>query len=305
MTAFDGGFQFAILIFQFSFFNPLSQPRDSSMPPLLTGQSVRAACRRGELSGQTSGLAAGFAQANLVILPRDWADEFLLFCQRNPKPCPLLEVLDAGDPVPRVVVASDSQLSTLNSQPSRSADVRTDLPQYRVWRNGELADEPTDVTAVWRDDHVTFLIGCSFTFEAALLRAGVPVRHIELGVNVPMFRTNIPCVPAGRFHGPLVVSMRPLTPADAVRAVQITSRYPSVHGAPVHLGFPEQIGIADISQPDFGDPVPIHDGELPVFWACGVTPQAALMQAKPPLAITHSPGCMFVTDVADESLAVG
>jgi uncharacterized protein YcsI (UPF0317 family) len=243
------------------------------------------------LTGQTSGLAPGFAQANLVILPRDWADEFLLFCQRNPKPCPLLEVLDPGEPVPR--------------RTAPTADVRSDLPKYRVWRNGELADEPADVTALWQDDFVTFLIGCSFTFEAALLRAGVPVRHIDLGVNVPMFRTNIPCVPAGRFHGPLVVSMRPITPADAIRAVQITSRYPSVHGAPVHLGLPERIGIADVSQPDFGDPVPVRDGELPVFWACGTTPQAALMQAKPPLAITHSPGCMFVTDVSDESLAVG
>jgi uncharacterized protein YcsI (UPF0317 family) len=260
-------------------------------PPFTTPQSVRAVCRRGELTGQTSGLAAGFAQANLVILPRDWADDFLLFCQRNPKPCPLLEVIDPGDPVPHATAPD--------------ADVRTDLPKYRVWRNGELADEPTDIAAIWRDDLVTFLIGCSFTFEAALLRAGVPVRHIELGVNVPMFRTNIPCTPAGRFHGPLVVSMRPLTPADAIRAVQITSRYPSMHGAPVHLGFPEQLGIADLSQPDFGDPVPVRDGELPVFWACGVTPQAALMQAKPPLAITHSPGCMFVTDVADESLAAG
>jgi uncharacterized protein YcsI (UPF0317 family) len=315
------------------------------MPRFTTGESVRAACRRGELIGQTSGLAPGFAQANLVILPRDWADEFLLFCQRNPKPCPLLEVLDPGDPVPRVVVrsgkirnpksetrnpketqsteseipkrADTGDLDIRNSElelPSdfgfrgsdfETADIRTDLPMYRVWRNGELAEELADVTALWRDDFVTFLIGCSFTFEAALLRAGVPVRHIDLGVNVPMFRTNIPCVPAGRFHGPLVVSMRPITPADAIRAVQITSRYPSVHGAPVHLGLPERIGIADVSQPDFGDPVPVRDGELPVFWACGTTPQAALMQAKPPLAITHSPGCMFVTDVSDESLAVG
>ena len=194
--------------------------------------------------------------------------------------------------------------STTHHSPPTPSDVRTDLPKYRVWRNGELADEPTDVTALWRDDLVTFLIGCSFTFESALLRSGVAVRHIELGVNVPMFRTNIPCVPAGRFHGPLVVSMRPLSPGDAIRAVQITSRFPSVHGAPVHLGFPERIGIADLSRPDFGDPVPVREGELPVFWACGVTPQAALMQAKPPLAITHSPGCMFVTDVADESLAV-
>jgi uncharacterized protein YcsI (UPF0317 family) len=168
-----------------------------------------------------------------------------------------------------------------------------------------LVDEPTDLLSLWRDDLVGFVIGCSFTFESALLRAGVPVRHIEQGCNVPMFRTNVPCEPAGSFQGPLVVSMRPMTPAHAIRAVQVTSRYPAVHGAPVHLGFPEQIGIADLQRPDYGDPVPVLPGELPVFWACGVTPQSVLMAAKPALAITHSPGCMFVTDMRDEQLAVG
>ncbi|MFQ5733412.1 MAG: putative hydro-lyase [Planctomycetaceae bacterium] len=265
-------------------------PRLDLNRDLITGSQVRAACRSDSFQGQTSGLAAGFAQANLAILPRDWADEFLLFCRRNPKPCPLLEVLDAGSPVP--------------SQMAVNADLRTDLPKYRVWKDGQLIDEPADIVDVWRDDFVSFLIGCSFTFEAALRNAGVPARHIELGVNVPMFRTNIACEPAGRFAGPMVVSMRPLTPSDAIRAVQITSRYPSVHGAPVHLGFPEQIGIADLSRSDFGDVVPVREGELPVFWACGVTPQAAIMQARPPIAVTHSPGCMFVTDTRDESLAV-
>jgi uncharacterized protein YcsI (UPF0317 family) len=258
---------------------------------LTTGELVRDACRRGALTDQTSGLAPGFAQANLVILPRDVAYDFLRFCRSNPKPCPLLDVTEPGDPTPRQVAPT--------------ADLRTDLPRYRVWEDGQLVDEPTDILRWWRDDLVSFVIGCSFTFEAALLRAGVPVRHIELGRNVPMYRTNIPCQPAGQFHGPLVVSMRPLTPADAIRAVQITSRYPSVHGAPVHLGLPEQIGIHDLSQPDFGDAVPIAADELPVFWACGVTPQAAIMSARPPLAITHSPGCMFVTDLLDETLAVG
>lgn len=255
-----------------------------------SGQQVRLACRQGTLTGQTSGLAHGFAQANLVMLPKELAFEFLLFCQRNPKPCPLLDVTEPGSPVPMALAPR--------------ADLRTDLPRYRVWRHGELVEEPTDITRHWRDDLVSFLIGCSFTFESALLRAGVPVRHIELGCNVPMFRTNLPCTPAGRFHGPLVVSMRPLKPADAIRAVQITARYPGVHGAPVHIGLPQQIDIADLSRPDFGDPVPIHSDELPVFWACGVTPQAVLMAAKPEFAITHSPGCMFVTDVRDESLAV-
>lgn len=256
-----------------------------------TGTAIRERCRCGEFTGQTSGRADGFAQANLVILPQDRAEEFLLFCQRNPKPCPLLEVLDAGDPHPKLTAAN--------------ADLRTDLPRYRVWKDGELDDEPTDVSSLWRDDFVSFLIGCSFTFEAAMRRAGLPLRHVESGVNVPMYRTNIPCESAGRFSGPMVVSMRPLTPSQAITAVQVTSRYPAVHGAPVHLGMPERIGIEELSRPDFGDAVPIEDGELPVFWACGVTPQAVIQQAKPPLVITHSPGCMFVTDLSDESLAVG
>ncbi|MFO0826042.1 MAG: putative hydro-lyase [Gemmataceae bacterium] len=227
-------------------------------------------------------------QANLVMLPRDWAFDFLLFCQRNPKPCPLLDVTEPGDPEPKNIAPG--------------SDLRTDLPGYRVWKNGELIEEPAEITKYWRDDLVSFVIGCSFTFENALLAAGVPVRHIDQNVNVPMYRTNIPCKPAGRFSGPLVVSMRPLTPAQAVKATQICSRFPRAHGAPVHLGDPAAIGIRDVSKPDFGDPVEIRAGELPVYWACGVTPQASLMQAKPPFAITHKPGQMFVTDVRDVDL---
>lgn len=266
---------------------------DAESSPSMSSRSmapseVRLACRSGEWTDQTSGLAPGFAQANLVILPRTDADEFHEFCRRNPKPCPLLEVTAAGDFVPR--------------QLAPDADLRTDLPRYRVWKNGTLIDEPTEITALWRDDLVAFLIGCSFTFEAALLDAGLPVRHVELGCNVPMFRTNVDCEPAGKFHGPLVVSMRPYRPADAIKAVQITSGFPAVHGAPVHLGFPEQIGISDLSQPDFGDAVPVQADELPVFWACGVTPQTVLMAARPAFAITHSPGCMFVSDIADRDL---
>jgi len=224
-------------------------------------------------------------QANLVILPRDWAFDFLLFCQRNPKPCPLLDVTEAGDPEPRHIAPG--------------ADVRTDLPTYRIWEHGELIDEPNDITRYWRDDLVSFLIGCSFTFESALLSAGIPVRHIEMNRNVPMFRTNIACRPAGRFHGPMVVSMRPMTPAQAIEATRICSRFPRAHGTPIHLGDPSDIGIADIMAPDFGEPVDIRPGEIPVFWACGVTPQAALMHAKPPFAITHKPGHMFVCDLKD------
>lgn len=253
-----------------------------------TGHAVRTACRFGKLTGQTSGMAGRFAQANLVILPQADAFDFLLFCKRNPQPCPILEVTEPGSPIPR--------------QAAGLADLRTDLPRYRVWRRGELVDEPTEISSYWREDLVSFLIGCSFSFEAGLIAAGIPVRHIELGRNVPMYRTNIPCQPAGKFHGPLVVSMRPLKPADVIRAVQITSQFPDVHGAPVHIGFPEAIGIEDIGRPDFGEPVPIEAGELPVFWACGVTPQAAVMAARPEFVMTHSPGCMFVTDIENESL---
>jgi uncharacterized protein YcsI (UPF0317 family) len=252
------------------------------------GAAVRAACRRGELTGPTPGLAAGFVQANLVVLPRDWAFDFLLFCQRNPRPCPLLDVTEPGDPEPRFVAPG--------------ADLRTDLPAYRVWRDGELVAEPTDVREHWRDDLVGFLVGCSFTFENALLEAGVPVRHIDQGVNVPMYRTTVPCKPAGRFAGPMVVSMRPLTPAQALRATTICAKYPLAHGAPVHFGDPAAIGVRDVARPDFGDPVEVRAGEVPVFWACGVTPQAAVMHARPPFAITHKPGHMFLTDLRDHDL---
>lgn len=259
------------------------------MEPLFTtGADVRAACRAGTLSRPTPGLALGFVQANLVVLPRDWAFDFLLFCQRNPRPCPLLDVTEPGDPEPRVVAPG--------------ADLRTDLPIYRVWRNGELVDEPKDVTHHWQKSSVGFLVGCSFTFEHALLAAGLPVRHIEQGVNVPMFRTNIPCKPAGRFSGPMVVSMRPLIPEQVVRATQICSRFPQAHGAPVYFGDPAAIGIKNLNHPDFGDPVEIRTGEVPVFWACGVTPQVAVMEACPPHAITHKPGHMFLTDVRDVDL---
>jgi uncharacterized protein YcsI (UPF0317 family) len=253
-----------------------------------SGAEVRQACRRGELRGPTSGLALGYVQANLVIVPRDWAFDFLLFCQRNPQACPILEVTDPGNPEARLVAPG--------------SDLRTDLPAYRIWEHGECVAEAPDISAWWRDDLVAFLLGCSFTFEAALLQAGLRVRHIELSCNVPMFRTSIPCQPAGRFHGPLVVSMRPFPPPHAIRAIQITRRYPRAHGAPVHLGQPAAIGISDLLRPDYGDPVPVTADEIPLFWACGVTPQAALLHARPPLAITHKPGHMFVTDLLDSQL---
>jgi uncharacterized protein YcsI (UPF0317 family) len=256
--------------------------------PLSTGADVRMACRWGKLARPTPGLALGYVQANIVILPREWAFDFLLFCQRNPKPCPLLDVTEPGNPVPRLVAPT--------------ADLRTDLPAYRVWRNGELVEEPAEVNRYWRDDLVSFVIGCSFTFENALLAAGVPVRHIEEGVNVPMYRTNISCRSAGRFSGPMVVSMRPLKPEHVVKATQICNRFPRAHGVPIHYGDSAAIGIRNLDATDFGDAVEIRNGEVPVFWACGVTPQAALMEAKPPFAITHKPGHMFLTDLKDTDL---
>jgi uncharacterized protein YcsI (UPF0317 family) len=252
------------------------------------GRDVRLACRSRSLTSPTPGLAIGYVQANLVVLPREGAFDFLLFCQRNPKPCPLLDVTEPGDPEPKLVAPG--------------ADLRTDLPAYRVWKDGQLAAEPTDIREFWRDDFVAFLIGCSFTFENALIESGVPLRHIDAGVNVPMYRTNIPCKSAGRFAGPMVVSMRPLTAAHAIRATTICQKYPLAHGAPIHLGDPAAIGIRDIGKPDFGDPVEIRPGEQPVFWACGVTPQAVLMEVKPPFAITHKPGHMFLTDLKDRDL---
>jgi uncharacterized protein YcsI (UPF0317 family) len=253
-----------------------------------TGAEVRRLARRGELRGPTPGLALGFVQANLVIVPRELAFDFLLFCQRNPKPCPLLEVTDPGSAEPRAVAPG--------------ADLRTDVPRYRIYQNGQYIDEPHDLTNWWRNDLVSFLLGCSFTFENALLQAGVPLRHLEMGRNVPMYRTSLSCRPSGMFHGPMVVSMRPMTPAQAVKAVEVCGRYPRAHGAPVHFGDPSALGIRDLDRPDFGDPVTIQRGEVPVFWACGVTPQAVAMEARPPLLITHSPGHMFVTDLRDTEL---
>jgi uncharacterized protein YcsI (UPF0317 family) len=247
---------------------------------------LRARCRSGAFTGPTAGVAPGRVQANLVALPREAAFDFLLFCQRNPKPCPLVEVLEAG----RVEPAC-----------APGADLRTDLPRYRVYRDGALAEEVTDARAAWRDDLVAFLLGCSFSFEEALLAAGVPLRHVELGRNVAMYRTDRPCAPAGRFSGPLVVSMRPVRAEQVPLAVEVTARFERVHGAPIHVGAPERLGIRDLARPDYGDAVLIEPGELPVFWACGVTPQAVAIASRLPFCITHAPGCMFVSDLDNAS----
>jgi len=255
----------------------------------MTPAELRLAAREGRWNGPTAGACDGRVQANLMVVPREAAFDFLLFCQRNPKPCPIIEVLEAG----RVEPAC-----------APGADLRTDLPRYRVYRDGAFAGEPTDLTPLWTDDLVSFLIGCSFTFESALVEAGLPVRHIEQCTNVPMYITSIPTVPAGAFHGPTVVSMRPIPANLVVRAVQVTSRFPAVHGAPLHIGDPSAIGIRDLARPDMGDPVEIRPGEVPVFWACGVTPQAVAMASKPRLMLTHAPGHMFVTDRRDAEFAV-
>jgi uncharacterized protein YcsI (UPF0317 family) len=228
-------------------------------------------------------------QGNVVILPQSQAADFLRYCQRNPKPCPVLAVSEPGDPMlPKL---------------GRDVDIRTDVPRYRVWRRGELIEEPTDIRKLWRDDLVTFVIGCSFSFEQALLDAGLSMRHIDQNRNVAMYRTNIQTEPAGPFHGPMVVSMRPLRAAAAIRAIQVTSRFPDVHGAPVHIGDPSLIGIKELSLPDYGDAVDVMRDELPVFWACGVTPQAAIAQARPEFCITHAPGAMLITDLLNHQLA--
>ncbi|MFG1606148.1 putative hydro-lyase [Actinoplanes sp. NPDC049265] len=252
----------------------------------MTAAQLRAAFRTGD-TRPTAGLAPGLAQANLIAVPREWAYDMLLYGQRNPKPCPVLDV-------------SETPFTPL----APGADLRTDLPLYRIWQDGTLVGSPTDATPYWRDDLVAFLIGCSFSFEAALIAAGIEIRHIALGRNVPMYRTDVPCRPAGRLHGEMVVSMRPIPASQVALAATISARFPAVHGAPVHVGDPAAIGIHTLDQPDFGDAVPVAPGEIPVFWACGVTPQAAVMASGVPYAITHAPGHMLITDVPDTKYQV-
>jgi uncharacterized protein YcsI (UPF0317 family) len=265
-----------------------SPPKSSRMMSIADPREARSVIRSGAYTGHTAGIAAEYVQGNLCILPKDYAMEFAAFCQRNPKPCPVIGMGAPGDP----------SLPDLGD-----IDIRTDVPRYRVFRDGKVVDEPADIRKYWTDDLVAFVIGCSFSFELPMLQEGIRLQHVDRDTTVPMYRSSVDCVPAGRFKGKMVVSMRPLAPADAIRAVQITSRYPAVHGAPVHLGLPEAIGIADLMRPDFGDPPQIAAGQLPVFWACGVTPQVAVEAARPPLCITHKPGAMLITDRTNITLA--
>jgi len=257
----------------------------------LTPCEFRALCRAGAFDGPTTDAAGGYVQANLVVLPADHARDFAAFCRNNPKPCPVLEMTDPGDPRPR--------------RCAPDADLRTDLPRYRVYQAGTCTSRPRSVEGLWRDDLVAFLIGCSFTFDGLLLAEGLPVRHIEQRRNVPMYRTTLACEPAGAFHGPLVVSMRPMTPDQADRAAAVTQRYPDVHGGPIRIGDAAALGIDRLDSPDYGDVVEIRAGEVPVFWACGVTPMEAIRRARPPLAIVHEPGHMFVTDRPIRDLLAG
>jgi uncharacterized protein YcsI (UPF0317 family) len=252
-------------------------------------RQVRSAIRAGKHRAPTAGLAPGHVQGNICILPSEYAEEFKAFCERNPKPCPLLAISEAGDP----------RLPALGAD----LDIRTDVPRYRVFRDGVLTEEVTDLRELWRADLVTFVLGCSFSFEEPLMQAGLRLRYLDEGRNVPMYRTNVDTVPAGRFRGKLVVSMRPFKPAEAIRAIEITSRYPRVHGSPVHIGRPDLIGIDDLARPWAGDPSEVREDELPVFWACGITPQSVVLEAKPSLCITHAPGHMLVTDLDNASLA--
>ncbi|WP_375463896.1 putative hydro-lyase [uncultured Methylobacterium sp.] len=263
------------------------RPQD---PATMRGHDARLACRSGAIHGTTGGIAPGYVQGNLAVFPTALADDFRRFAARNPKSCPVI-----GESAPGARTIPELGLDL---------DIATDVPGYRVWRDGVVAEERTEVADLWRDDLVAFVIGCSYSFEAAMAEDGLPLRHVEMGVRVPMYRTSIPCAPAGPFAGPMVVSMRPLKPAQAIRAVEITARFPAVHGAPVHLGFPEMIGIADLARPDYGDPVRISADEIPVFWACGVTPQSIIAAMRPAFAITHAPGCMLITDRLNAEFAV-
>ena len=281
------------------------EPKTVNVPPRVKAQdrapdwyyqvddarALREAFRRKDWTGATKGMAFGYVHVNLVILPREQAFDFLVLCQRNPRACPVIEVTDVGSPEAKATAPG--------------SDIRTDLPRYRVWRNGQLVDEPTDILDYWNDNMVAFLLGCGIGSDRALVNAGVPVRQIEETGKPLAYITNIPVVPAGRFYaGRVVTNMRPMTPEQAIRATQITTRLPATHGAPIHIGDPAAIGIKDLRQPEFGVPVTVKDGEIPVFWACGVTPQVVAMDSKIEFMISHAPGHMFITDKRDAELAV-
>ncbi len=262
-------------------------PESHSKLRSVSPAAVRQAIRKGQYASHTAGLGPGYLQANLTILPECWAFDFMRYCQRNPKPCPISGVSDTGNPM----------MVTLG----REIDIRTDVPAYNIYRDGHLAGSATNISDLWQDDFVAFALGCSFTFEHALMNAGIPVWHIENDTTVPMFRSNIETVPAGPFGGKMVVSLRAIPAHQVEQAVEISRRFPAAHGAPVYRGDPAELGITDISRPDWGDPAPLPEGHVPVFWACGVTPQVAIERARLPIVITHKPGHMLITDVPEDA----
>lgn len=261
----------------------------SELSKFQTGAKLRNEVRTGKFTGQTAGQAPNFLQGNVVILPGAYAEDFLLYCSNNPKACPLIGLTRPGN-------TKIPELGKL--------DIRSDIPKYRIYRGGLLETEVSDISDLWSDDLVTFVLGCSFTFEEALISSGYPIRHIEQSRNVPMFKTNLETMPGGIFNGPLVVSMRSFPRHQIPTIYDLSGKFPQAHGTPVYWGDPEQIGIKDISNPEYGDAIDIPADEVPVFWACGVTPQAAIERAKPELCITHAPGCMLVTDIASTDAPV-
>lgn len=249
---------------------------------------VRATIRQGLYTGHTAGLCSDKVQCNLVIIKRGYAEAFQAFCQSNPIPCPIVGISAVGDP----------KLTMLG----KSIDIRTDVPRYRVYKYGKLIEERTSIAELWQNDFVSIAIGCSFSFESALMKSGIPMRHIDENVTVPMYKTNIATQPAGPFNGPTVVSMRPIKSTDLELVKDVCKSYPFAHGGPLHVGTPSKIGIADVANPDWGDAVPIRDGEVPAFWACGVTSQVAITNACPEICITHAPGAMLITDQNEISI---
>ncbi len=250
-------------------------------------EDIREEIKKGKIDFPTSGMARGYAQANLAIFPKEYAEDFRKFTELNPFPCPVLEIVE-GSPETKLM--------------GKNGNIVTDIPKYFIYENGVHTKTVTDASEYWKEGYVGFLIGCSFSFEEALINAGIEIRHMTMGRNVPMYKTNVPTVKVGAFEGPTVCSMRPMTPENAKLAYEITAKYPNVHGAPLHIGDPSEIGIEDIDKPDYGDAVEIYEGEVPVFWPCGVTPQAATENAKPPIVITHAPGHMFITDIKNHEL---
>lgn len=255
-----------------------------------TPEEIRECIRKEKWIGPTTGIALGFVQANLVIIPEKLALEFIIFCQRNHSACPILEITEPG-------IASLNYLA-------KNVDIRTDLPKYRVYKKGVLMDEPLNIIDYWRSDFVSIFIGCSLSFEKALTDSNIPLRHLECKKNGAIYISSIKCNPTGMFRGNMAVSLRPIPRHQLIRTIQITSRFYNAHGAPVHIGDPDLIGIKNLDEVYYGDPPIFKENDVPVFWACGVTPQVVASESKPEIMITHSPTHLFVSDIKDTEIAI-